>query len=89
MPYWREGDPKPGWMRRREWRERVSHRLFGHGVETMIGVVLIIIGGLFFGIAVVAIARDGWSFKRISAGLALGILPIWFGLFFLPKRNRR
>jgi len=74
-------------MRRREWRERVSHRLFGHGIETMIGVAAVIVGGLFGGMTIVSIARDGFNFERIAGGVALSVIPIWFGLFFFPERR--
>jgi len=91
MPYvpngWQPGDPKPGWMRRRDWREYQCQRIFGHDAETMIGVGIIALGGFFAGIAVTAGFRDGWSFNQVSWGIALTVLPIGFGLMLIPKRK--
>jgi hypothetical protein len=90
MPYvpqgWKPGDPKTGWMRRREFRERLCQRMFGHDQETMFGVVVIAIGGAIGGMVVVATARDGWSFENVVGGIAAVIVIVGFGMIFLPKR---
>jgi hypothetical protein len=80
-------EKRKAWLGRRERRDRIFNGLFGHGVETMIGVAAIALGGAFAGMAIVATGRDGWSFETVSGGVALTALAIWFGLFFIPKRK--
>ena len=86
MPLYREGEPKPGWMRRREWIERSCHKIFGQDAETMCGVFFILAGGILIGMAIVASARAGWDLG-ILGGSALAILPAGVGIKMLPQRR--
>jgi hypothetical protein len=87
MPKFNDPAKEQAWLQRRAQRERICRYLFGHSVRTMIGVASITVGGAFAGMAIVAAARDGWTYETMSGGAALSLLAIWFGTSLVPKRD--
>jgi hypothetical protein len=89
MPKFYDPEKEQAWLRHRAQREHICRLLFGHSVRTMIGVVLIALGGVCAGMAIVVAARDGWTYETIAGGFTFAVLGIGFGLSFIPQRDDR
>ena len=58
----------------RQKRDRISLAIFGHDVETMVGVALIFVGGMLGGMGLVACIRAG-KLSDLLTGFGFG----WVG----------
>jgi hypothetical protein len=72
---------------RRARRENICRALFGQDIETMIGVVVIAIGGALAGIMLTHQLRNGWDFGTVVGGPFVVAAVIGLGMLFLPKRR--